>query len=179
MIKEHKMESIKMKLNILLLAAGIIIFSTTGAKAEDDNFGLEGTPSEEIQVEEITIEEAAPAEKAEPVEETAPVEEKETEKSPENVSALVEKLNLSDEQLEKAKEISDAGRTEKERLVNEIAKLRQQVKELEAKNLQDFEAILTSEQNDVLQQILGSLKQNNEETSEKQPETPAEQSDKE
>ena len=63
-----------------------------------------------------------------------------------NISYYVQKLNLTMGQMARAQEISDAGRAKHEKLLQKIQKLREQAHELERKDLEAFEALLTDEQ---------------------------------
>lgn len=64
----------------------------------------------------------------------------------EEISFYIKNLNLSVEQLDMAKYISSDSRLKIEQLLKSIYLLRSQARELEAKSLNDFEAILTEEQ---------------------------------
>ena len=62
------------------------------------------------------------------------------------MSMYVKELNLTSEQIDLAKYISDDSRLKQEQLLKSIYLLKEQAKSLEEKSLQDFRAILTPEQ---------------------------------
>lgn len=79
--------------------------------------------------------------------ETAPAAETgEAENPAEAVSYYIKNLDLSVEQLDMAQHISEDSRLKQEQLLKSIYLLRKQARELEAKSLTDFEAVLTPEQ---------------------------------
>lgn len=82
----------------------------------------------------------------EPKDVSAAAETAQTENSAEDVSYYIKNLNLSVEQLDMAQHISEDSRLKQEQLLKSIYLLRKQARELEAKSLTDFEAILTPEQ---------------------------------
>ncbi|MBQ9034470.1 MAG: hypothetical protein IJ099_00725 [Alphaproteobacteria bacterium] len=71
----------------------------------------------------------------------------------ENLSTLVERLNLSAEQLDALKFISDENRLRQEQLEKSIELFKAQAREIEEKSIRDFEAILSAEQKEIFQQI--------------------------
>ncbi len=62
------------------------------------------------------------------------------------MSLYVKELNLTSEQIDLAKYISDDSRLKQEQLLKSVYLLKEQAKSLEEKSLQDFRAILTPEQ---------------------------------
>ena len=62
------------------------------------------------------------------------------------MSMYVKELNLTSEQIDLAKYISDDSRLKQEQLLKSVYLLKEQAKSLEEKSLQDFRAILTPEQ---------------------------------
>ena len=87
-----------------------------------------------------------------------------------NISYYVQKLNLTLGQMARAQEISDAGRAKHEELLQKIEELREQAHELERKDLEAFEALLTDDQKKEFYKLRneqdksGSSEENNSET---------------
>ena len=77
----------------------------------------------------------------------------ESEAAPQEVSAYVQKLNLSEEQLDKAMFISAEMAMRQEQLQKSVDLLKAQAKEIETQSLEEFEAILTPEQLETFRQI--------------------------
>ena len=77
----------------------------------------------------------------------------ESEAAPQEVSAYVQKLNLSEEQLDKAMFISAEMAMRQEQLQKSVDLLKAQAKEIETQSLEEFEAILTPEQLEIFRQI--------------------------
>ncbi|MBR1756014.1 MAG: hypothetical protein IJ738_00385 [Alphaproteobacteria bacterium] len=77
----------------------------------------------------------------------------ESEAAPQEVSAYVQKLNLSEEQLDKAMFISAEMAMRQEQLQKSADLLKAQAKEIETQSLEEFEAILTPEQLEIFRQI--------------------------
>lgn len=77
----------------------------------------------------------------------------ESEAAPQEVSAYVQKLNLSEEQLDKAMFISAEMAMHQEQLQKSADLLKAQAKEIETQSLEEFEAILTPEQLETFRQI--------------------------
>ena len=94
----------------------------------------------------VVEEEAVVAEKPAVVEEEPEDDGKTKEEYDEEISYYIKNMNLSVEQLDMAKYISSDSRLKMDQLLKSIYLLRAQARELEAKSLDDFEAILTEEQ---------------------------------
>lgn len=93
----------------------------------------------------------------EPEEDTRTKEEFEAE-----ISYYIKNMNLSVEQLDMAKYISNDSRLKIEQLLKSIYLLRSQARELENKSLNDFEAILTEEQREQFHKLRDTLEKERE-----------------
>lgn len=71
----------------------------------------------------------------------------------EKLSFYAQKLNLTSEQIDMARYISNEGRLKLEQLSRSLDLLKAQAQEMEAKSLNDFEAILTDEQRETFSQL--------------------------
>lgn len=126
----------------------------TNAPQEENNEPAENAEAPAAVEENVVVTEtpAAVKEKADVAETLAVVEEepeddgKTKEEYDEEISYYIKNMNLSVEQLDMAKYISSDSRLKMDQLLKSIYLLRAQARELEAKSLDDFEAILTEEQ---------------------------------
>lgn len=165
-----------MKFFILILSLALV--GGYNAKAEEvDDFGLDETVevvenAETPVVEELVSKVAEEVETPEivdhkvenseselvetPVVETK--EETEVEKvndvvQPEELSAYIENLNLDFNQLIAAKKISEKGRLLRMQMLQNVEKIQENINDMEKKNLDEFEKILTSEQLETFRQM--------------------------
>lgn len=165
-----------MKFFILILSLALV--GGYNAKAEEvDDFGLDETVevlenaetpvveesvskvAEEVKTPEIVDRKAENSESElveTPVVETK--EETEVEKvndvvQPEKFSAYIENLNLDSNQLIAAKKISEKGRLLRMQMLQNIEKIQENINDMEKKNLDEFEKILTSEQLETFRQM--------------------------
>lgn len=165
-----------MKFFILILSLALV--GGYNAKAEEvDDFGLDETV-EVLENTETPVVEESVSKVAEEVEtpeivdrkvenseselvETPVVEAKEeteVEKvndvvQPEELSAYIENLNLDSNQLIAAKEISEKGRLLRMQMLQNVEKIQENINDMEKKNLDEFEKILTSEQLETFRQM--------------------------
>lgn len=165
-----------MKFFILILSLALV--GGYNAKAEEvDDFGLDETV-EVLENAETPVVEESVSKVAEEVEtpeivdhkvenseselvETPVVEAKEeteVEKvndvvQPEELSAYIENLNLDSNQLIAAKEISEKGRLLRIQMLQNVEKIQENINDMEKKNLDEFEKILTSEQLETFRQM--------------------------
>ena len=115
----------------------------TPKEVEEQKSAVDETITEEVKIqpeqtsEEISVEPA----------------QAESEAVPQEVSAYVQKLNLSEEQLDKAMFISAEMAMRQEQLQKSADLLKAQAKEIETQSLEEFEAILTPEQLETFRQI--------------------------
>ena len=72
---------------------------------------------------------------------------------PEELSAYIENLNLDSNQLIAAKKISEKGRLLRMQMLQNIEKIQENINDMEKKNLDEFEKILTSEQLETFRQM--------------------------
>ena len=72
---------------------------------------------------------------------------------PEELSAYIENLNLDSNQLIAAKKISENGRLLRMQMLQNIEKIQENINDMEKKNLDEFEKILTSEQLETFRQM--------------------------
>lgn len=165
-----------MKFFILILSLALV--GGYNAKAEEvDDFGLDETVevlentetpvveesvskvAEEVETPEIVDHKVENSESElveTPVVETK--EETEVEKvndvvQPEELSAYIENLNLDSNQLIAAKEISEKGRLLRMQMLQNVEKIQENINDMEKKNLDEFEKILTSEQLETFRQM--------------------------
>lgn len=165
-----------MKFFILILSLALV--GGYNAKAEEvDDFGLDETVevlenaetpvveesvskvAEEVETPEIVDRKVENSESElveTPVVETK--EETEVEKvndvvQPEELSAYIENLNLDSNQLIAAKEISEKGRLLRMQMLQNVEKIQENINDMEKKNLDEFEKILTSEQLETFRQM--------------------------
>ena len=165
-----------MKFFILILSLALV--GGYNAKAEEvDDFGLDETVevlenaetpvveesvskvSEDVKTPEIVdrkVENSESEVVETPVVETK--EETEVEKvndvvQPEELSAYIENLNLDSNQLIAAKKISEKGRLLRMQMLQNIEKIQENINDMEKKNLDEFEKILTSEQLETFRQM--------------------------
>lgn len=106
--------------------------------------------TETIETVEVMPENSAPEEQTE---QSEPIMEQNKEDKSVDLSTYVKELNLDAKQLVQAREISNNGRLNREQLKHSIERLQEQVRNLENKNLEEFAAILTPEQREVLQKL--------------------------
>ena len=136
-----------------ILCAGLLC--AQAVKAEDaasvEDFGLDETIAAVEETVEVMPENSAPGEQTEQSESI--VEQNEEENKSVDLSTYVKELNLDAKQLVQAREISNNGRLNREQLKHSIERLQEQVRNLENKNLEEFAAILTPEQREVLQKL--------------------------
>lgn len=165
-----------MKFFILILSLALV--GGYNLKAEEvDDFGLDETVevlenaetpvveesvskvSEDVKTPEIVDRKVENSESElveTPVVETK--EETEVEKvndvvQPEELSAYIENLNLDSNQLIAAKKISEKGRLLRMQMLQNIEKIQENINDMEKKNLDEFEKILTSEQLETFRQM--------------------------
>lgn len=165
-----------MKFFILILSLALV--GGYNAKAEEvDDFGLDETVevvenaetpvveesvskvAEEVETPEIVDHKVENSESElveTPVVETK--EETEVEKvndvvQPEELSAYIENLNLDSNQLIAAKKISEKGRLLRMQMLQNVEKIQENINDMEKKNLDEFEKILTSEQLETFRQM--------------------------
>lgn len=165
-----------MKFFILILSLALV--GGYNAKAEEvDDFGLDETVevvenaetpmveesvskvAEEVETPEIVDRKVENSESElveTPVVETK--EETEVEKvndvvQPEELSAYIENLNLDSNQLIAAKKISEKGRLLRMQMLQNVEKIQENINDMEKKNLDEFEKILTSEQLETFRQM--------------------------
>lgn len=112
----------------LIALIGVILLSGQ-VNAADIDFGLDETTTSLSTIEAEIVEDKAAA--------------KENKKQ---VSEFVKELKLTTEQIEKAKQISEANREKMEQLQNNIKDILQQSRKLEEQSLNEFAQILTDEQ---------------------------------
>ena len=77
----------------------------------------------------------------------------ETPVTKENLSSLIEKLNLTDAQLDAVKFLSDESRMRQEQLEKSVELLKTQAHDIEVQTLQEFLKILTPEQKQIFEKI--------------------------
>ena len=141
-----------MNTKFLAVIIGILGFMSTKAQAQGMVFVAQDVPSSSyngvITYPEVLIHIPPTGEDNVKIKNTYFVDKNAPAKGQEdkNISYYVQKLNLTLGQMARAQEISDAGRAKHEELLQEIEKLRQQAHELERKDLEAFEALLTDEQ---------------------------------
>lgn len=165
-----------MKFFILILSLALV--GGYNAKAEEvDDFGLDETVevlenaetpvveesvskvAEDVKTPEIVdrkVENSESEVVETPVVETK--EETEVEKvndvvQPEELSAYIENLNLDSNQLIAAKKISEKGRLLRMQMLQNVEKIQENINDMEKKNLDEFEKILTSEQLETFRQM--------------------------
>ena len=156
---EHKVEEAVKSIDAEQIISGETVDSSETKVVIDDNQAVNGVDVGKDKTAEKEIDEVAVPTNEEVTIITDITEDKEgnvaaeSEKAVENegeieqgISYYVQKLNLSEEQLDLAKYISDDSRLKQEQLLKSIALLRKQARDLEAKSLEEFEAILTDEQ---------------------------------
>ncbi len=165
-----------MKFFILILSLALVGGYNTKAEEVDD-FGLDETVevvenaetpmveesvskvAEEVETPEIVDRKVENSESElveTPVVETK--EETEVEKvndvvQPEELSAYIENLNLDSNQLIAAKKISEKGRLLRMQMLQNVEKIQENINDMEKKNLDEFEKILTSEQLETFRQM--------------------------
>ncbi len=165
-----------MKFFILILSLALVGGYNTKAEEVDD-FGLDETVevvenaetpmveesvskvAEEVETPEIVDRKVENSESElveTPVVETK--EETEVEKvndvvQPEELSAYIENLNLDSNQLIAAKKISEKGRLLRMQMLQNVEKIQENINDMEKKNLDEFEKILTSEQVETFRQM--------------------------
>jgi len=151
----------KTKIWIAVLS-GIILLAPTAQAEDETNRDAENTISEETisvnsdtagALENMNTNEGAKKARLIPLARSsdgAQMPEIEAEVEPlsavDQMSLYVKELNLTSEQVDLAKYISDDSRLKQEQLLKSVYLLREQAKSLEEKSLQDFRAILTPEQ---------------------------------
>lgn len=164
--------------NILWILSLTLLFSGN-VRAQEEDFGLSGdeenitaetplnTANEEFAEDEIFNTKAAMptaeeqiADKATNISNIASVEDPQTKepeielpKSVENLSTLINQLNLSDKQLDTLKFLSDESRMRQEQLEKSIELFKKQAREIEEQNLREFEEVLTPEQKEIFEKI--------------------------
>ena len=134
----------------------------------------ETTPSENqettpAETEETTSSEASAQNESEAATEEENVAQEEAEEDTRTkeefeaeISYYIKNMNLSVEQLDMAKYISNDSRLKIEQLLKSIYLLRSQARELENKSLNDFEAILTEEQREQFHKLRDTLEKERE-----------------
>ena len=148
-IAEQKAQETEAKLDAVIQDIDAEIVKETPVKeetpkeVEEQKSAVAETITEEVKIqpeqtsEEISVEPA----------------QAESEAAPQEVSAYVQKLNLSEEQLDKAMFISSEMAMRQEQLQKSADLLKAQAKEIETQSLEEFEAILTPEQLEIFRQI--------------------------
>ena len=148
-IAEQKAQETEAKLDAVIqdLDAEIVketpVKEETPKEVEEQKSAVAETITEEVKIppeqtsEEISVEPA----------------QAESEAAQQEVSAYVQKLNLSEEQLDKAMFISAEMAMRQEQLQKSADLLKAQAKEIETQSLEEFEAILTPEQLEIFRQI--------------------------
>lgn len=148
-IAEQKAQETEAKLDAVIQDIDAEIVKETPVKeetpkeVEEQKSAVAETITEEVKIqpeqtsEEISVEPA----------------QAESEAAPQEVSAYVQKLNLSEEQLDKAMFISAEMAMRQEQLQKSADLLKAQAKEIETQSLEEFEAILTPEQSEIFRQI--------------------------
>ena len=148
-IAEQKAQETEAKLDAVIQDIDAEIVKETPVKeetpkeVEEQKSAVAETITEEVKIqpeqtsEEISVEPA----------------QAESEAAPQEVSAYVQKLNLSEEQLDKAMFISAEMAMRQEQLQKSVDLLKAQAKEIETQSLEEFEAILTPEQSETFRQI--------------------------
>lgn len=148
-IAEQKAQETEAKLDAVIQDIDAEIVKETPVKeetpkeVEEQKAAVAETITEEVKIqpeqtsEEISVEPA----------------QAESEAAPQEVSAYVQKLNLSEEQLDKAMFISAEMAMRQEQLQKSADLLKAQAKEIETQSLEEFEAILTPEQLEIFRQI--------------------------
>ena len=148
-IAEQKAQETEAKLDAVIQDIDAEIVKETPVKeetpkeVEEQKSAVAETITEEVKIqpeqtsEEISVEPA----------------QAESEAAPQEVSAYVQKLNLSEEQLDKAMFISAEMAMRQEQLQKSADLLKAQAKEIETQSLEEFEAILTPEQLEIFRQI--------------------------
>lgn len=148
-IAEQKAQETEAKLDAVIQDIDAEIVKETPVKeetpkeVEEQKSAVAETITEEVEIqpeqtsEEISVEPA----------------QAESEAAPQEVSAYVQKLNLSEEQLDKAMFISAEMAMRQEQLQKSADLLKAQAKEIETQSLEEFEAILTPEQLEIFRQI--------------------------
>ena len=148
-IAEQKAQETEAKLDAVIQDIDAEIVKETPVKeetpkeVEEQKSAVAETITEEVKIqpeqtsEEISVEPA----------------QAESEVAPQEVSAYVQKLNLSEEQLDKAMFISAEMAMRQEQLQKSADLLKAQAKEIETQSLEEFEAILTPEQLEIFRQI--------------------------
>ena len=148
-IAEQKAQETEAKLDAVIQDIDAEIVKETPVKeetpkeVEEQKSAVAETITEEVKIqpeqtsEEISVEPA----------------QAESEAAPQEVSAYVQKLNLSEEQLDKAMFISAEMAMRQEQLQKSADLLKAQAKEIETQSLEEFEAILTPEQLETFRQI--------------------------
>lgn len=66
---------------------------------------------------------------------------------------FIERLNLTEEQKQKAKELREKNKPQMEELFAKMRELRKQAEEIRKQNKEEFESILTPEQKEILQKM--------------------------
>ncbi len=148
-IAEQKAQETEAKLDAVIQDIDAEIVKETPVKeetpkeVEEQKSAVAETITEEVKIppeqtsEEISVEPA----------------QAESEAAQQEVSAYVQKLNLSEEQLDKAMFISAEMAMRQEQLQKSADLLKAQAKEIETQSLEEFEAILTPEQLEIFRQI--------------------------
>lgn len=156
----------------------VLAVLTANAYAQTDDFGLEAvsvqsiSTSEEqtqapVQEEEIIEEKIdvslkeenddnniAPEERNVEENNDSTIHEENTKQKPEEeISYYIQRLNLSVEQQDKVKYITDENLAKKEQLLRSLNVIRQQARVLEDQSLTQFEALLTPEQKDQFRKL--------------------------
>ncbi len=148
-----------MNMKFLTFIWAIALVWGYAARAEEaDDFGLDETiETVEKSVPEVSetaiIVEDSPVlaeerNKNEKMAENTPVQE-----NKQNLSVYIKDLDLTPQQLVKAKEISNDGNLRRMQLMQSLDRLQKQMENIENKNLEDFQQILTPEQLGKFQQL--------------------------
>ncbi len=136
---------------VLVLSSMFVCLWTSVSMAEDVDFGIEDiNVNNELENSKVVSENTDnQEEKSEEIKN----EVKSKAEYDKEISFYIQNMKLSVEQLDMAKYISDDSRLKQEQLLKSIYLLRKQARELEAKSLSDFEAILTEEQKVIFEKL--------------------------
>lgn len=136
---------------VLVLSSMFVCLWTSVSMAEDIDFGIEDiNVNNELENSKVVSENTDnQEEKSEEIKN----EVKSKAEYDKEISFYIQNMKLSVEQLDMAKYISDDSRLKQEQLLKSIYLLRKQARELEAKSLSDFEAILTEEQKVIFEKL--------------------------
>jgi len=117
------------------------------------------TSAEHENVEETSVEQESSEEISA---EQENIKEEPTKPEEKSVSAYIKKLDLSDEQMDKAKFINSEMEMRQEQLQKSVDLLKAQAREIEEQSLKEFEAILTPDQKETFEKLRQIDAQENE-----------------